>query len=136
MPALTLVTGSREYADLEAVRLWASTLTGCLMEGGAKGVDTAAAEGFLRTRPLGDLWVRPADWRGKGKVAGIFRNRAMVDECVEVRDLGRAVEVHAWWDGQSSGTRHCCEYALSAGFAIHLHTIDKPTEIWSCCSEL
>ena len=49
-----------------------------------------------------------ADWKRKGKSAGMIRNRRMVKEAAEASPFTIAV---FFWDGKSPGTENCIENA-------------------------
>jgi hypothetical protein len=70
--------------------------------GGANGADTLAFNWALNNDVSVD--VVPAKWEQYGKRAGILRNELMIDDC----DL-----LLSFWDGQSPGTKHAIEYAVS-----------------------
>lgn len=70
-----------------------------LIHGGAKGADRLGASwGELRKVKVIEY---PALWVSNGRMAGLVRNRQMVDTLVPGRDL-----VVALWDGKSVGTKH------------------------------
>lgn len=114
------IVGSRNFEDYELLK---TTMKAYLAEasiiitGGAKGADRLGAKWsreFLKQKPL----VIKPDWKDisqrdaaikynrKGErydaKAGIRRNERIVD---------MADAVVAFWDGQSSGTRHVIHYA-------------------------
>ena len=134
MPTVYLVTGSREYADLTEVTAWGYGLPedAYLMDGMARGVDNAAFTGFYRCHPGAQSLRRPAEWDKHGKKAGLLRNEQMVLECVTLQDRGWAVEVHAWWDGSSRGTKNCMDAALAVGFPVTVHRHGQEPEVLRC----
>ncbi len=105
-----LVTGSRTWTDATKV---AQTLAGhprgtVFVHGAARGADQLAGD---IAHGLGyDVEEYPADWRGKGKRAGIIRNLQMLDTGPD--------KVIAFWDGQSTGTRHTITEACQRGIPV------------------
>ena len=108
-----LVCGSRSWRSYttilnELVSLPRGTL---VIHGGAPGADSYAS------RACRDLNLRQqvfhADWRRKGKAAGILRNIEMLDENPDL--------VMAFWDGKSRGTAHTIELARSQGVQVQVH---------------
>ena len=109
---LVLVCGSRNWSDIHAIRMRLVKLppSSVIIHGKAPGADTIAgwlAEDFGFT-------VRefPADWEQYGKRAGILRNLAMLDESPDL--------VLAFWDGESSGTRHTVTEARKRGIPVEV----------------
>lgn len=101
------IVGSRDYPDMEQVVDFVFQLPDGteVVSGGARGVDSWAADTAKST--LLDLEVRvfPADWNRHGKSAGYIRNQQIVDyaDCVV-----------AFWDGKSRGTAHTIKLAREA----------------------
>lgn len=126
-PDLVMVTGSRGWPDPWRVWLWAYHLPlGVrLIEGECPdSPDVYAAWGFMADprRDPSDLWKRPADWDTYGKRAGISRNTDMVKEMVRYRsERGWRVEVHAFWDGESTGTNHAMRQARARAVPLITH---------------
>lgn len=107
-----LVCGSRDWTDTETIQLTLSRLplTAEVIHGDALGADNLAASyAMLRGHPVRAF---PADWRGKGKRAGIIRNLAMLDEKPDL--------VIAFWDGKSPGTRHTITEAGRRGIRVEV----------------
>ncbi len=108
------VVGSRDWPDAELVRrtmeIWfVGKWPVEVVSGGARGVDTMAAEAAVF---LGcDLKVFPADWNQFGRSAGYRRNAQMASYCDEVL---------AFWDGKSKGTGHMIDLALKAGKPVQI----------------
>lgn len=104
------VSGSRRIGDAQVV---ADALDGLrpgeIVTGGARGVDTLAAE-WAQAHGVPVVVIRP-DWRRYGRGAGLRRTEQMID---------RADEVLAVWDGESAGTRHAIEYAREKGKPTHV----------------
>lgn len=67
--------------------------------GGATGAD-ALGKSFAEHNSM-KVAMFNADWKGKGKAAGILRN-------IEMGDYADALI--AFWDGKSRGTKHMIEY--------------------------
>lgn len=124
-----LVTGSRSWRDEAPIRARLEQLPPCsfVIHGGARGVDRMAA---VIAQQLGHA-VRafPADWRVKADTpagairtdgsgrrydsrAGLRRNLLMLDQEPDV--------VLAWWDGRSTGTKHCIEAAIERGILVEV----------------
>lgn len=71
-----------------------------IVSGGARGIDTLAAE-FARQRGIKLTEFLP-EYEKYGKAAPIIRNKQIVDY---------ADKVIAFWNGKSKGTKHTVEYA-------------------------
>jgi hypothetical protein len=99
------IVGSRGFPDLQAVRRYVATLPPdtVIVTGGAQGVDMVA-ESEARLRSL-SVVVIPAQWDRYGNKAGPLRNTELV------RAIDRLV---AFWDGESTGTRHAIAVAEQA----------------------
>lgn len=103
-PRIVAVTGSRTWWDGtmlgEILRPWLSFPLSELHVGDARGADRLAAE-------RAKLWNVPvtiykADWDGKGKAAGMIRNREMLEK-------GKPEVLIAFKLGEkSAGTDGCC----------------------------
>jgi hypothetical protein len=115
-----LVTGSRNWRDVEAIRQAlldaVETLTAepnklddvTLVHGGARGADRLVAE---VAREYG--WTveeHPADWERHGRAAGPLRNAEMVQAGADV--------CLAFPRGVSRGTRGCMAMAAKAGIPV------------------
>ena len=119
-PIRLAIVGSRDYPDLEEVRRYLQRVVGkygqaraphlvTVISGGARGVDTTAAQEARRLGlPVEEI---PADWARYGKSAGFRRNHDIID---------RATHVVAFWDGVSHGTAHDIDLARQA---------DKPLKV-------
>lgn len=86
--------------------------------GGADGIDRIVAK-YAREAKI-DNTIIPALWDIYGKKAGALRNMLMVDLCNVV--VG-------FWDGESSGTKQCLDYARSKDKQVHCFTMKKPRKI-------
>lgn len=110
-----VVTGGRDYADEERVRLALGWLNDRyviqrLAHGGATGAD-ALASSVARCMSIHvvEYAVTPAEWKRLGKRAGPLRNRRMLDE--ERPDLVVAFP-------GNTGTADCCRQAGGLGIRI------------------
>ncbi len=110
---IILISGSREYPDLEFVKKFVDGLPNdtILLNGKARGVDNAARNEAL----FNNLIVQdyPADWNKYGKAAGFIRNHIMVD---------LAEYVICFWDGESHGTQDVIDYTLQ---------LEKPLTVYN-----
>jgi hypothetical protein len=124
---IVLITGSREWAELENIydgrRVISRALADVIREydadevvirhGGARGADMIAqewAEAMQHLRRPVEIEKRPADWNHHGKGAGFRRNAEMVAEGADV--------CLAFPFGQSRGTRDCIARAIAAGIRV------------------
>ena len=81
MSMKVLITGDRDWTDIETIRAWLSKLQdwGCtiIIEGGARGADKIAGS---EARRMGMKVIEvPADWSRYGKGAGLIRNQEMLE---------------------------------------------------------
>lgn len=111
------VVGSRDYPDLEGVRAFVRSLPAgtTLVSGGARGVDSAAAEA-ARERGI-PVVVYAADWARLGRAAGPVRNRSIAEHC------DRLV---AFWDGESPGTADVVAQARALGREVEVRPVAPP----------
>lgn len=122
MTVRILVTGSRDWSSWDVMNkalaeAWAATgyeLDATLVHGDARGADRMAAE-IWRSRGL-PVEPHPADW-SQGKVAGHWRNQAMVD-------LGARLCL-AFMLPESRGTRDCVARAEVAGIPTIVYHEDS-----------
>lgn len=105
------IIGSRDFADLDAVRAFVRGLPvdTVVVSGGARGVDRVAAAEAQRCGLT--IVVYRADWIRYGRRAGYLRNVSIVEH---------AERVVAFWDGASKGTRHTIEIARRAGTPVEI----------------
>lgn len=103
------IVGSRDYQNLLEVREFVAEVAklcpeAVIVSGGARGVDTAAADAAMEV----GLAVRILlpDWRKYGKIAGFLRNTKIVEACDYLA---------AFWDGVSRGTVDSINKARVAG---------------------
>ena len=112
-----LVCGSRDWADIRPIydrlRQFGRGVT--VIHGAARGADSLAA---TAARSLGIAEKAfPADWRGKGKRAGIIRNLQMLDEAPDL--------VIAFQRNGSRGTQHTIDEARRRGIPVEVHAPDS-----------
>ena len=113
-PLRVLVCGSRDWIDYPAIRdrlarLGPDTVVvhGAALGADAMGVKAASTLG-MRTEGY------PADWRGKGRRAGILRNLAMLDT---KPDLVLAFQING-----SRGTQFTIDEARKRGIPVEVFT--------------
>jgi hypothetical protein len=70
-----------------------------IISGGARGADKLS-EKYAKENNI-EIEIFPADWNKYGKAAGFKRNYDIIDNC----DV-----VIAFWNGESSGTKHSLTY--------------------------
>lgn len=88
-----------------------------VIHGGAKGVDTLAAQWASAKRIPTSVYL--ADWTGYGKAAGPIRNGDMLKE---------ADALVAVWNGESPGTANMIRQAMNAGLRTYVSRIDEPSQ--------
>lgn len=100
------VVGSRSITDKDFVFEVLDQLVGIkeIVSGGARGVDTIAAE-YAQKRKLKCVVFKP-DWESFPRSAGMIRNKDIVNY---------ADAVVAFWDGKSPGTKCSIDYAKKQG---------------------
>lgn len=103
------IVGSRDYPNLKDVdRYFESHIPKhpdtIIISGGARGVDTRAAE-LAQKYDLGLVTYIP-DWNQFGRKAGMIRNSLIVE---------LADKVVAFWDEESRGTKDTIDKTLKAG---------------------
>lgn len=108
-----VICGSRSIKSLNISRYIRSSSIGCVISGGAIGIDTIA-EKWAKANKIEFLAYLP-NWKLYGKAAGLVRNKEMVDAC----DI-----VFAFWDGKSKGTLDTLKYAQSIGRKYIVHLIE------------
>ncbi len=111
-----LVTGSRDWSQHVILKQRLAELPrGSSIIHGRTRADMAAG---VAARALGiPETPYPADWSGKGKAAGIIRNRQMLDEKPDL--------VLAFWDGRSTGTKHTIDEAKRRGIPVEVILADR-----------
>lgn len=119
-----LVTGSRKWRDLEAVKFMLQELKPTiLVHGRARGADACA---HFAAEDIGGIDIRPyaADWVAHGMAAGPIRNQQMLDEEHKKRepiDICLAFPLR-----DSVGTWDMVTRCLKAGIRVECCTEDKP----------
>lgn len=115
-----IISGTRTIKDAalleKAIADSGYTITR-VIHGGARGVDTLAAQWASAHRVPTSVYL--ADWDGHGKAAGPIRNGDML------KDADALVAV---WDGASPGTANMIRQAMNAGLRTYVHRVD-PTPI-------
>lgn len=112
---IVLVTGSRSWRHPSLIRERLAKLPpgSSIIHGGARGADMLAA---TTARALGiPETAYPADWRGRGRSAGIVRNLQMLDKRPDL--------VLAFWDGASTGTKHTIDAARERDIPVEIVTV-------------
>lgn len=107
-----IIAGSREITDFTHVEVGMAEVNWSITEvvsGGARGVDKLGED-------WADLMGIPyrqfiPEWDAKGKGAGYARN-------VEMATYADALV--AFWDNNSSGTKHMIDIALNKGLGVHV----------------
>lgn len=118
-PCRVLVTGSRDWTDLElvfAVLRERGSNQHTLVHGGAKGVDTIVDQAWRRLYPRSPVEVHLADWDRFGRSAGFVRNAEMV---AAGADLCLAFILNG-----SSGATHCATLARQASIPTVIYRRD------------
>ena len=103
------VVGSRQCDGRGAVEYFIGSLAAkapntVIVSGGAKGVDSWAAEAARKAGLTVEVY--PADWETYGKGAGFIRNSTIVE---------KSDKVTAFWDQHSKGTADTIKKARAAG---------------------
>lgn len=119
-----LVTGSRTWADEEAVRVelgtemqraFALSMRPVVVHGGCpRGADVMASRLADQLKPVVVNEPHPADWDRHGKAAGFRRNE-------EMARLGAIVCLAFIRDG-SRGASHCADRAQALGIPVRRFT--------------
>lgn len=112
-PRRIAIVGSRDYPRRDQVIAFVRSLPRdtVIISGGARGVDTWAAEEAC-ARGMNVVEIFP-DWDRHGKSAGLIRNGQIVDQCDELV---------AFWDGTSRGTKNSIDRARHAGKPVRVFT--------------
>lgn len=111
-----LVCGSRDWTNDDQIRFALVLLAAkygplTVIHGAARGADQIA--GSIATAEGHEVREFPADWRGKGKRAGIVRNLAMLDQEPHV--------VLAFQRNGSRGTQHTIDEARKRGIQTFVY---------------
>ena len=119
-----IIAGSRDFNDYELLKKSAIEIITKktilpdltrIVSGCARGADTLG-ERFAKEFGL-EVKKFPADWDGLGKRAGYVRNAEMAKFAVEDDNDGMLI---AFWDGQSTGTKHMIDLAKRYGLEVHV----------------
>jgi hypothetical protein len=109
-----VVSGSRDWQILSPIldRLAKLPKLSTVITGGAEGVDKMAA---VAAKTLGhDLIEIHANWKGRGKPAGPFRNARMLDMKPDL-----LLAFHEDFE-KSKGTKDCIRQAKDRGIPVEL----------------
>jgi len=120
-----IIAGGRHFDDYQLLLesfdfgvCWEFGEVDCIFSGCAKGADS------LGERLAKERGIRvsrfPANWDYHGKKAGILRNEEMAEW---------ADGLLAFWDGESTGTKHMIDYAKSMGLIVHVVMYDKEKKV-------
>ena len=109
---IVCINGSRNITAIDLDRFIDPSHIGCVVTGGAAGVDTIA-EKWAKNNNIEWVCYLPR-WDIYGKRAGILRNKDMIDF---------ADVLISFWDGQSPGTKQAIEYAIEIGRPYICHLI-------------
>ena len=110
---IVLVCGSRDWSDGNAIaeRLDMLGRGTTIIHGAARGADRMAGK---LAQAFGYVVEEyPADWRGKGRRAGILRNLEMLDAKPDL--------VLAFQRNGSTGTQHTIDEARKRGIPVEVH---------------
>lgn len=109
---VVFICGSRNILDLCLDNYLDKDKIGCVVSGGANGVDTIA-EKWAKSNNIEFVAFLP-DWNTYGKRAGLKRNEDMV----KFSDF-----TVAFWDGKSKGTKYSIKYSEKLGHKTTVHII-------------
>ena len=109
---IVCISGSRSIDWINLDLFIDPTHVGCIVAGGANGVDTLA-EWWAKRNKI-EFVAYPARWDKFGKKAGIIRNHEMIEFC----DV-----LIAFWDGNSKGTLDSILYAKKLGVPYICHLV-------------
>lgn len=109
---IVCINGSRSITDVNLDLFIDPDHVGCVVSGGANGVDTLAEHWAKRNQI--EFVAYLAQWDKFGKKAGIIRNHEMVDFC----DV-----LISFWDGKSKGTLDTINYAKQINIPVYVHLI-------------
>jgi len=119
---LYVISGSRDYTDLEEVRTYIRNNIhdqDVVFHGNARGVDRVA--GKQAEIQGAQVEIHPALWEEHGKAAGVIRNEEMLDDAIDTaRALFTEVKGLVWWDGKSRGTSHMIDLMKKHKIPINL----------------
>lgn len=110
-----IIAGSRTFDNYKILCYWLDLCFAKIkppievVSGGAPGADLLG-ERYANEHGH-ELKLFSAQWKSKGKKAGIIRNTAMGDY---------ADRLIAFWDGKSKGTKHMIEYMKSLKKSVQI----------------
>lgn len=108
------ICGSRDITDINLDLFIDPAHVGCVISGGANGIDTLAEHWAKRNKI--EFIAYLAQWNKFGKKAGIMRNHEMVEFCDYV---------FAFWNGKSKGTLDTILYAKKLNVPVFVHLIQE-----------
>lgn len=114
-----LITGSRDWSNAEVIEQALSPYASpdaVLVSGSCPSGADSIAERIWAAWGL-PIERHPADWKRYGKMAGLKRNRQMVDSGVDV--------CLAFRRNYSRGTTHCANYSTMSGVDTYWFTEDE-----------
>ena len=106
------VIGSRSVGSIDLAKYLPDNVS-CIISGGAKGVDSIAAE-YARANGIELQEFLPDYSKYPGRVAPLKRNDLIVAAC----DM-----VMAFWDGVSKGTKYTIDRARKAGKRVQIISV-------------
>jgi len=109
---IVCICGSRNISFVNLDLFIDPEHVGCVVSGGAAGVDTLAEQWAKRNKIEWVCYL--PNYKSFGKRAPLIRDQEMVDFC----DV-----VIAFWDGKSTGTKYTMDYAIKTGHRCICHII-------------
>lgn len=106
------INGSRTINDINLDNFLDFQEIGCVISGGANGVDTLA-ERWAKRHKL-EFLAFPAQWDKFGKRAGLIRNEDMARFCDKMI---------SFWNGESPSTLHAIQFMQTLGKPVEIHLI-------------
>lgn len=110
-----IIAGSRSFhsmPELEEAMILSNFKASTVVCGEARGADLLGKQWAIdRNIPVHSY---PANWELQGKGAGFKRNEVMANN---------ADALVAFWDGQSSGTKHMIDLAKRKKLEVYIHLI-------------
>lgn len=107
------INGSRTINDINLDNFLNPQEIGCIVSGGANGVDTLA-EKWAKKHEI-EFVCFPANWNKYGKKAGPMRNIDMINF---------SDKLISFWDGNSKGTLQAIEYCQKINKPYEVHLIE------------
>lgn len=110
--SVIIVTGSRDWADSEAIGLvLTNACPSLVVQGGARGADRMALEWAKDNGVAHETFH--ANWRQYGKIAGRVRNCRMLDAFPEAKVVAFPLD--------GPGTKHCIAEAQRRGMSVFVY---------------